>query len=201
LFLRPPRRWDAASGRGPPGPTTSSSDLIGSWFPQNRRSTRGLETAPGSCSSPSRARVPSDTFGAQTGHTVRPAMTCPPPNGSGRRATRSARERHPTLAPLVAGAREHGCCSGCRARISHAEKAWRTLNIWLVQAKFGGRGGIRTSDHGRMRPCWHGRGRSPPSDFPRRDAEKAGSRTGATEGEPRRKAGRWMLVVRAPQRI
>jgi hypothetical protein len=93
LFLRPPRRGDAASGRGPPHLNSSSSDLIRSWFSQYRRWTRGLETAPGSCSSPSRARVQSDTIGAQTGHTVRPALFSPPLDGSGRRATRSARDR------------------------------------------------------------------------------------------------------------
>src|SRR5947209_19009062 len=44
-----------------------------------------------------------------------------------------------------------------------------------------------------MSPCWHGRRRSSPFDFPRVEAEKAGSRTVATGGERGRSAGRWML--------
>src|SRR5438270_13478262 len=79
------------------------------------------------------------------------------------------------------------------ARISQVEETWRILSIWLLQAKCGGGGGIRTCDQGLMSPCWRVRRRSPPSDFPCRDAEKAEKRTGATGGEPRRLSGRWML--------
>jgi len=61
------------------------------------------------------------------------------------------------------------------------------------RAIFGGGGGIRTCDQGLMSPCWHGRRRSPPFDFPRRNAEKPEARTVATGDEPRRLLGRWML--------
>ena len=57
----------------------------------------------------------------------------------------------------------------------------------------GGGGGIRTCDQGLMSPCWQVRRRSPPFDFPRRDAENAEARTVAIGGEPRRPWGRWML--------
>jgi len=57
----------------------------------------------------------------------------------------------------------------------------------------GGGGGIRTCDQGLMSPCWHGRRRSPPSDFSRRDAKKAEKRTVANEGDRGRLSGRWML--------
>ena len=46
---------------------------------------------------------------------------------------------------------------------------------------------------GSMSPCWHGRRRSPPFDFPLRDAENAEMRTVANERDRRRVSGRWML--------
>jgi hypothetical protein len=57
----------------------------------------------------------------------------------------------------------------------------------------GGGGWDRTSDTGLMSPCWQVRRRSPPFDFPRRDAEKAAKRTVANESDRRRISGRWML--------
>src|SRR5947209_515250 len=68
----------------------------------------------------------------------------------------------------------------------------------LHKPKFGG-GWDRTSDTGRMSPCWQVRRRSPPSDFLRPDAEKAEKRTGANGSDRGRSWGQWMLAQRWEQ--
>ena len=52
---------------------------------------------------------------------------------------------------------------------------------------------VATGHDDLMSPCWHDRRRSPPSDFPRPEAEKGEKRTAANESDRRRLSGRWML--------
>jgi len=171
---------------------------------REHRWSKGLYKAPGSFSSLPRTDVHSGKIGSRTRNTMLLRISRTLPDDSGRWATRAAMVRLPTLTQLSP---VHG---GMDVEMDVWQGLPKTILLrkpfifGLYKPNAGGGGGIRTCDQGLMSPFWHGRRRSPPFDFPRRDAEKAGSRTVADWSEPGRLLARWMLsgctlVTRAMQ--